>query len=554
MIPFWVKKEMNERVSSDHSSFRRRFVVLTMVGLSFVSAAGERQPLKPGEQPPKPWLVINEDNDRYFIAADRPGRIEKTTAEGCERYLDTVLDGGKVTHFFMCVCGQRASFGSKAWEPIWKGLEGGVEKDGVTPATNNAWCLNAKLMHDKGVDPYAIWTRRCRERGVSPWISMRMNDNHYCNITNYFRNENFWRFHPELRLKRPANKPNWTYNFLYNNLDYAEEAVRAHAYAMVDEILDRWDADGIEIDWMRCPHNLSPSKEVEQAGVLTEFMRGVRRRADEAARRRGHPVRVAARIPPVFTMAKTLGYDAESWAQDGSVDIIILCNAYASAEFNFDLEDWKARIRRRNPSVTVLPGTDSCVSCCYPAQLLMSDEFAAFRRGWCVAHANPDGFYFFNMPYQVEAVKAEVYSRSLLPERLETLPRRFAVSFHDINYAGHVFERQLPASVGKEIILHTRAAPGRFDTVAHVVAGFDAADAAAPSSVTLNGAAPVGEPERMADASRCGPLAKAAFRWTFPVSALRKGENRMTFAAVPGGSAKMVWCDIELPAPETKGL
>ena len=60
--------------------------------------------LPPGAVPPKPWLVINEDNDRYFKCADRPGNIEKTTAEACEKYLDSVVDGGRVTHFFMCVC------------------------------------------------------------------------------------------------------------------------------------------------------------------------------------------------------------------------------------------------------------------------------------------------------------------------------------------------------------------------------------------------------------------------------------------------------------------
>ena len=516
---------------------------------------GARPPIKPGEMPAKPWVVINEDNDRYFIAADKPGRIEGTTAEACRRYIDAVLDSaGKITHYFMCVCGQRASFDSKAWEPIWKGLEGGVEVDGVTPATNNAWCLNAKRMHEKGVDPYAIWTRRCRERGVSPWISMRMNDNHYCNITNYFRNENFWRYHPELRLKRPANKPSWASNFLYNNLDYTEEAVRAHAYAMVDEILARWDTDGIEIDWMRCPNNLAPSTEEENSWVLTEFMRGVRRRTDEASRRRGHPVRVAVRIPPVLPMAKSLGYDAESWARDGSVDIVILCNAFSSAEFNFDMVDWQARIKRMNPDVAVIPGMDVCVSCCYPARHLMSGEYSAFRRGFCLAHRNPDGFYFFNMPYMPAETQTEVYSRSLVPSRLETKARRFAVSYHDVNWSGKKSAMQLPAPISRPVSLVTRAVAGRFDSEARVVVGFDLESADFPSTVTLNGVAATGPHERLGDASCCGELAKSAASWSFPASAIRDGENTIAFVAVPGSKAKMVWCEIELPEPSARTI
>ena len=48
---------------------------------SCAALAAARTPLPPGAVPPKPWLVINEDNDRYFKRADLPGNIEKTTAE-----------------------------------------------------------------------------------------------------------------------------------------------------------------------------------------------------------------------------------------------------------------------------------------------------------------------------------------------------------------------------------------------------------------------------------------------------------------------------------------
>ncbi len=33
------------------------------------------------------------------------------------------MAGGKVTHFFMCPSGQRPSYGSEVWEPIWTGLD-----------------------------------------------------------------------------------------------------------------------------------------------------------------------------------------------------------------------------------------------------------------------------------------------------------------------------------------------------------------------------------------------------------------------------------------------
>lgn len=514
--------------------------------LAIAALSAPRAPLAPGAQPPKPWLVINEDNDRYFKRANLPGNVEETNAEACERYLDMVVDGGRVTHFFMCVCGQRTSYDSKVWEPIWKGLEG-VERDG-SPATNNSWCINAKKMHDAGVDPYAIWTRRCREKGVSPWITMRMNDVHFCSVKNYFRTESFWTDHPELHLVSPDKKPSWN----DHAFDYVHPEVRAHALALVDEIFDRWDTDGLELDWLRFPNNLTLGRAEELSYVLTDFMREVRRRADAAAKRRGHPVRIAARVPTVYAVARHLGFDPETWAKDGLVDIITVCNAYSASDFDIDVADWQARIRRVNPSVTLLPGTDIPIACMPVGdadKMMVDDGNMAARRGWCAANANPDGFYFFNVPYLDAAARCEMYTQSLQPDRLDTLPRRFIVSFHDIAAKGKCRARQIPVKLDRPRTLFTRAAPGAHDEFAYVIAGFDNAKAAPPASATLNGAASLGEPERLFNVRKYSPRSKCAYRWKFPAASLRKGENAIGFAAAPGGKTQVVWCEIALGAP-----
>ena len=72
------------------------------------------------------WLVVNEDNDHFFKLSD-----EWQSREGLLRYLDIVLKG-PVTHFFMCVNGQRTSYDSKTWEPIWAGLNDLARPDTAT--------------------------------------------------------------------------------------------------------------------------------------------------------------------------------------------------------------------------------------------------------------------------------------------------------------------------------------------------------------------------------------------------------------------------------------
>ena len=183
-------------------------------------------------------------------------------------------------------------------------------------------------------------------------------------------------------------------------------------------------------------------------------------------------------------------------------------------------------------------------------KLMANGENMGVRRGWCAVHANPEGFYFFNVPYLDDAARREIYSRSLQPERLERLSRRFIVSYHDIAAKGKCRPRQLPVTLDRPQTLVTRAARGKNDAFAYVVAGFSGANPRLPPSVTLNGVAAVGEPERLANARPYGGgLAKSAVRWMFPGCALKPGENEIGFSANPDGKAQIVWCEIALPEP-----
>ena len=94
----------------------------------------------------KPMLVINEDNDHYF-------KLDASlmTESALKDYAYDIFRG-PVTHFFMCPQGQRASYASKVWEPIWAGLDE-PDRDGKT---NNIWCVNAKKLHDAGINPYNV--------------------------------------------------------------------------------------------------------------------------------------------------------------------------------------------------------------------------------------------------------------------------------------------------------------------------------------------------------------------------------------------------------------
>ncbi len=80
-------------------------------------------------------------------------------------------------------------------------------------------------------------------------------------------------------------------------LDYAHREVRDHYRALIAETLDRYDVDGLVLDFLREPYLFSKGKEQEGRQVLTAWLRGVRGLVDETAKRRGHAVKLGVRVP-----------------------------------------------------------------------------------------------------------------------------------------------------------------------------------------------------------------------------------------------------------------
>ena len=51
--------------------------------------------------------------------------------------------------------------------------------------------------------------------------------------------------------------------------------MRERFLGLVDETLERYDFDGIELDWMRGPPYFRPGRLLDNLDTLTEFMRQV---------------------------------------------------------------------------------------------------------------------------------------------------------------------------------------------------------------------------------------------------------------------------------------
>lgn len=393
---------------------RFRFPVLFLFGilLSSINVHGEAKSLQNA-------FIINED-DSHFFSSREP---EKMTLEGLHAFIDQYA-GTAVTHLFLCPNAMRASFRSQTRDAIWDPV------DGKTPT--DRWPVNARLLDERGLDVYKIWITRSREKGISPWLSMRMNDLHYADDLSSFLHSTFWRKHPEFwRIPNGSGSP-WQ----NRAMNYAHPEVREHQMAFVRELLERYDPDGLELDWMRFGWHLTPGKEKEEGKYLTEFVREVRKLTKIWAEKRGHPILLGVRVPAHPDAAAGLGMDGVLWGKEGLVDLLVPCPFWSSSDFDIPVELWKERLGDSTKTVLIAPGLEYNARPWPGGQTVANTLASAYGFASSAYFRGADAIYLFNwMDSETIPISAVTYrillEAGLSPDAVAQGFRRYPVCYRD---------------------------------------------------------------------------------------------------------------------------
>jgi hypothetical protein len=296
------------------------------------------------------------------------------TKKGLENYIDEIARG-HLTHFVMNLNCQRANFPSKTFEPIWKSLD--------EPERDHLDYIRAlKALYESGVDPYKVWIDRCRVKGVKPWISIRMNDLHRHDVPKSPWISTFWHEHPEYRL-RPDG---WD-----NGLDYTLEPVRKRMLDFITEVLNRYDPEGLELDLMRFRRYLPIGREKECAPIFTAYMREIRKVVNAAAAKRGHTITLSVRLKSKPSGSRELGMEADVWAKEGIVDVIVPTSPWESFDFDIPLAEWRTWT---GDKVLIVPSADEAITENGKRRIATLEEY---RRWASIMHERgAKGLYLFN--------------------------------------------------------------------------------------------------------------------------------------------------------------
>ena len=292
-----------------------------------------------------------------------------------------------------------------------------------------------------------------------------MNDVHHTEHLDHYMHNSFWKSHPQY-----WRVPGSVHAYGDRSLDYGIEAVRDHNLAFIAELLNRYDLDGLELDWMRFVFHFKPGHELRGGKILLDFWRKVRALADKAAARLGHPVSLATRVPTRPEVARGLGLDAIAWAREGFLQQVTVSPYFGSSDFDIPLHHWIELLGPVRDRVVLAPSLDMrlCVHHTETPRWLDPDSVRGFASA--MFNRGADLIYLFNHHYlhkpgggrtPVSWVREFVknFSTAGSPDTLRNLPRRHVVTFTDVTPPGVPFASLLTCS-----LRFNRAAQFRLDT------------------------------------------------------------------------------------------
>ena len=198
-----------------------------------------------------------------------------------------------------------------------------------------------------GADPLAVAIEACRQRDIEVFYTIRMNDIH----------DNFWyemlsewkKDNPELLLGKRADKEGHPFSdprHVWTLADFARKEVRDRMVAIVADIPDRYDVDGIDLDFLRHPAYFQETRDRkpvtgEHMAGLTDMVAGIRRAVLAASKRKKKPILLSARVLPTLELNRHQGFDVEQWVKRGYVDFIAIGGGYDP--FTMPVQDLIAR-------------------------------------------------------------------------------------------------------------------------------------------------------------------------------------------------------------------
>lgn len=350
--------------------------------------------------------------------------------------------------------------------------------------TNNAaaFALNAfapnmlngiRSLKEAGHDILALAVDFCHQNDIEILWSLRMNDIHDSESNERLHPWELSRWkreHPEYMFGEPTD---WNAHArsdprcYWSALDYEIPEVRDYIFRILEDVCQRYDVDGIELDWLRHPKFFQPTQYLQPAAskhlaMLCSFLRRVRAMTERVAEGRGRPLLVACRVPLSVECSLALGLDVDTWLKEELVDILVIGGGYAPMAMAPQVREMTELAHRYE-----VPA----YACINDAGMDMEHPPTEAWRGAAmnIWHAGADGVYVFNFfPPEPDERLSQIGD----PETIRGLDKVYAVDYlaeeqwYGFQRAGMVAPGRLPVGLPADTWVQVRLPVGE-DIVAN---------------------------------------------------------------------------------------
>ena len=272
--------------------------------------------------------------DTYKLAPNTP-----MTPDVFHRHIDLIADSGVDTY----LCNPNAQvpwYPSKVMPNVITGYTRGDRHftRGHYPPTNDTDFRPADLekridndipflnnyldLVEAGVDWVAEISKACRRRRVTPWLTVRMNDMHGANSWEGSYMNSPMQKNPKTRLAGREINPRDGVNRMLQTHSYEPKAARDYYLAMIRELVNEYDYQGLELDWLRCPFCIDPPATDKHRAMMTEWMKEIRALTNARGKKIGKHYPLGVRIPVRLNLLREVGLDVAEWARNGLIDFV----------------------------------------------------------------------------------------------------------------------------------------------------------------------------------------------------------------------------------------
>ena len=214
--------------------------------------------------PPKYRVIYNWDGAPHGYS-ESPQSVSAFLEKAYAPLEDT-----QVGAHFWCIGEHAARWQSNVLEQL-----GDIHSRRYESAQSYTHTENIRQMVERGEDPQQAIIDHGHQLGMHVYASVRMNDNHFsgAQIADLETLH-----HTELTQMR-IEHPEWllgdqTSEWFALSWNFAVPEIREHRYAHIKEICERYDWDGVELDWQRHAFHLPTDEAYRLRYVLTDLQRG----------------------------------------------------------------------------------------------------------------------------------------------------------------------------------------------------------------------------------------------------------------------------------------